>query len=67
MLQRLKDFFLNKALGRVIVRLVASGAAYLASGQLGIKIELSPEEQLQLVGAATAGVNALVSLLKPRK
>lgn len=66
MLDNLKDFLLNKALGRILVRLVASGATYLASGQIGFKLELTPEQQLQLVGGAIGGVNALISWLKPR-
>ena len=66
MFDKLKDFLLNKALGRVIVRLVASAATGLASGQLGFSLELSPEQQVQLVGAAISGINGLISWLKPR-
>lgn len=67
MFDKLKDFFINKALGRVIVRLVATFATGLASGAWGVSIELSPAEVASLVTAATGGVNALISKLKPRK
>lgn len=67
LLEKAKDFLLNKALGRVLVRAVATLAAGLASGAWGVQIELSPEEMASLVAAATAGVNSLLSALKPRK
>lgn len=66
MFDNLKDFLLNKALGRIAVRLVGSFALTLASGKLGMKVELTPEQQLQLVGAVVGGFNGLVSWLKPR-
>ena len=65
-LDKLLNFFLNKTLGRVIVRAVGSLAIGLASGKMGVKIELTPEQQLELVLGATSGFNALLSWLKPR-
>lgn len=67
MFDKIKDFFLNQALGRVITRLVVTGAAGLASGSWGVKIELSPAEIASLVTAVTGVANALLSKLKPRK
>ena len=64
MLDKLKDFFLDKALGRVVVRVAASLAAYLASGQLGVSLSVDPNE---LAAALMTGVNALITLVKPRK
>lgn len=61
---KLVDFLLNKALGRVAVRLAASAAMYAASGALGFTLSLDPNE---LAVAMVTGVNALISLLKPRK
>lgn len=62
----LLNFFLNKTLGRVIVRLVGSAATSLASGKLGVQLELSPEQQSQLVLGAVSAFNAGLSWLKPR-
>lgn len=67
MFDKLKDFFLNKVVGRMIVRLVGTLAAGLASGAWGVSIELSPAEVASLVSAATGLFNAVLSKLKPRK
>lgn len=67
MFDRLKYFFLNKALGRIITRLVMTLASGLATGAWGVSIELSPVEIASLVSAATSLVNASISYLKPRK
>lgn len=66
MFESLKDFLLNKALGRVAVRIVGSIAMGLASGQIGVKIELTPEQQAELVLGVVSGFNGLLSWLKPR-
>lgn len=66
MFDSIKDFLLNKALGRILVRVIASGAMYLASGKLGFQFDLTPEQQTQLVGASITGINALISKLKSR-
>lgn len=60
---KVQDFLLNKALGRVIVRVAASAAAALAAGKLGAPLSVDPS---QLAAILTGGVNALISLLKPR-
>jgi hypothetical protein len=62
----IKDFLLNKLAGRILVRLVASGAAALATGQLGFTIDLSPTEQLGLVTALSGLAHSALSWLKPR-
>ena len=58
------DFLLNKALGRIAVRVGASAAMWAASGALGFQLSLDPNE---LANALIIGVNALITLLKPRK
>jgi hypothetical protein len=63
MFEKVKEFFLEKALGRIIVRVSASLCAYLASGAIGVQLNLNPAEVTALL---SAGVNALISLLKPR-
>ena len=67
MFEKFKDFLLNKALGRILVRVIASLAAGLSSGAWGISIELSPAEQLSLVTGATSLVNGAISYFKPRE
>lgn len=67
MFDKFKDFLLNKALGRVMVRVVASLATGLASGAWGISIDLSPAEQLSVVTGAMSLINGAISYLKPRK
>ncbi len=67
MFDKFKDFLINKALGRVLVRLVATLAAGLASGAWGVSVELSPEEMASLVTGAAGLVNAAISKLKPRE
>lgn len=64
MFDKFKDFLLNKFAGRMAVRLAASLAAYLASGQLGLKVEIDPVE---LTALLITGVNILISKLKPRE
>ena len=64
MKDKVLDFLLNKALGRVAVRVAASTAMYAASGSLGFSLSLDPNE---LAAAMITGANALISLLKPRK
>lgn len=64
MFDKLKDFFLNKALGRVLVRAAAAGATYLASGALGAPLNVDPQELHALLEVAAQG---LISFLKPRK
>ena len=66
MLDNVKDFLLNKLLGRLLVRAVACGAAALATGQLGFSIDLSPTEQLGLVTALSTLANGALTWLKPR-
>lgn len=66
MFDSIKDFLLNKALGRILVRVVASLAASLASGKLGVKLELTPDQQAQLLTGAVTGANAVITWLKPR-
>ena len=61
---RAVDFLLNKVAGRVAVRVAASLAMYAASGALGFSLSLDPNE---LSAALMIGVNALISVLKPRK
>lgn len=63
-MEKLKDFFLNKALGKVIVRVSAALVSYLASGQLGFALSLDPNE---VALALNAGVQALISLVKHKK
>lgn len=64
MFDKLKDFFLNKALGRIAVRAGASLAAYLASGAIGVHISVDPAE---LSAALVTLVNLLITKLKPRE
>jgi len=66
MFANFKDFLVNKLLGRLLVRGIASAATALATGQLGFTFELTPNQIVQLVAAATAGANMLISKLKPR-
>lgn len=66
MFDKFKDFLINKAVGRVLVRVVGSLAVGLASGSWGISIDLSPEEQMSIVTGVIAGFNGIVSYLKPR-
>jgi len=63
MLDKVKDFLFKQATGRVLVRLTASLAAYLASGQLGLAVSIDPAELNALL---QAGVHALITKLKPR-
>jgi hypothetical protein len=64
MLNKIQDFFINKMLGRLLVRAGVSAAAFLASGQLGASVNVDPSE---LTALLVAGANALVTLLKKRK
>ena len=64
MLNKVKDFFLNKMLGRLLVRAGVSGAAFLASGALGASVSVDPAE---LTALLVAGANTLVTLLKKRE
>ena len=64
MWDKLKDFLLNKALGRVLVRVAATAVSVAASGQLGFQLSLDPNE---VALALTTGANALITWLKPRK
>lgn len=63
MLDKIKDFLLNKALGRVLVRVSLAAAAYLASGSIGIKVNVDPNELNALL---QMGLQSGLSLLKPR-
>ena len=60
---KLQEFFLKKALGRALVRVSASLASALAGGVLGAPLDIDP---VQLAAVLSAGVNALISLMKPR-
>ena len=63
MLEKLQDFFLNKALGRIAVRVAVSLCAYLASGKMGATLTLDPAE---VSAALITAVNVIVTALKPR-
>lgn len=63
----LKDFLLNKAVGRVLVRAIGTLATGLASGAWGVSIELSPVEQASLVAGAASLFNSALSWFKPRE
>ncbi len=63
-MDKIKDFFLNKLVGRIIVRVAASLVAYAASGQLGFQLSLDPNE---VNFALNMAAHALISKLKPRE
>lgn len=63
MLNKLQDFLLNKMAGRLAVRLAASLAMFLASGQLGLAVNVDPAELSALM---ITGANLLITKLKPR-
>ena len=61
MLKKLEEFLFGKVMGRVIARLAASAAAYLAGSALSIGINLNPGE---LEAALITGANVLYSMTK---
>lgn len=63
MLDEIKDFLLNQAAGRILVRVAASACAYLASGAIGLHVSMDPNE---LNAFLQAGLHSLISKLKPR-
>lgn len=60
---KIVDFFLNKALGRILVRVSASVVSFLASGQIGLHLQVDPNEVNLLLNALA---HSLISKLKPR-
>ncbi len=63
-MDKIKDFFLNQLSGRLIVRASISIAAYLASGSVGLAINVDPTAVAALL---TAGLNMIITKLKPRE
>jgi hypothetical protein len=61
MLDKIQDFFLNKLLGKIAVRLGIALASYAASGKLGLAINMDPREVTALL---MAGANAALTWFK---
>ncbi len=61
MFEKLQDFFVNKLLGKLIVRLAVAAASYAASGQLGLTVNMDPNQVALLL---TTGANAALTFLK---
>ncbi len=61
MFEKIQDFFLNKLLGKLIVRVAIAAASYAASGKLGLAINMDPNAVAALL---TAGVNSALTYFK---
>lgn len=61
MFEKVQDFFLNKLLGKIAVRLGIALASYAASGKIGLAIQMDPNEVTALL---MAGANAALSWFK---
>lgn len=61
MFAKIEDFFMNHFLGKLAMTAATSVAAYLASGAVGAKISVDPN---QLATAMVAGANAALQMVQ---
>ncbi len=55
MLDKIEDFFLNRFAGKLIARAAVTVAAYLASGVVGVHINVDPNELAAAITLAAHG------------
>lgn len=61
MLEKIQDFFLNKLLGKIVLRLGIAIASYAASGKIGLAIQMDPNQVSALL---MAGANSALTWFK---
>lgn len=64
MLKRIEDFLFNKFAGKLLARAAVTVCAYLASGAIGVKVDIDPTE---LATAVQLGAHAAYEWLKARR
>lgn len=64
MIEKIEDFFLNKFIGKLVARAAVTAAGYLASGVIGVHVNVDPNE---LNAAVIAGAHAAFEWFKARR
>ncbi len=64
MLDKIEDFFLNKFLGKLVARAAITVSTYLATGVIGVHVQVDPAE---LEAAAQLAAHGLFEWYKARR